>query len=140
MGSNRKKGAGEEAPYGIFRAEVVSNYPRKTIGSVANRVSTKSGEVHSSNLLPHAWSIDTPAGRGNSGPKLASRLTSLVLEGRFMGLRMWGKALRVIPRLSKEEWDDLDLVARWLIATRSAVLVMTFISAAIAGISFLDRR
>jgi len=51
-----------------------------------------------------------------------------------MGLRMWGKALRVIPRLSKEEWDDLDIVARWLIATRSAVLVMTFISAAIAGI------
>lgn len=51
-----------------------------------------------------------------------------------MGLRMWGKALKVIPRLSKEEWDDLDIVARWLIATRSVVLVMTFISAAIAGI------
>ncbi len=51
-----------------------------------------------------------------------------------MGLRMWGKALQVIPRLSKEEWDDLDIIARWLIATRSVVLVMTFISAAIAGI------
>lgn len=51
-----------------------------------------------------------------------------------MNLKMWGKALRIIPRLSKEEWDDLDIVARWLIATRSAVLVMTFISAAIAGI------
>jgi 1,4-dihydroxy-2-naphthoate octaprenyltransferase len=47
---------------------------------------------------------------------------------------MWGKALRVIPRLSKDEWDDLDIVSRWLIATRAAVLVMTFISAAVAGI------
>lgn len=51
-----------------------------------------------------------------------------------MNVRMWGKALRVIPRLSKEEWDGLDIISRWLIATRSAVLVMTFISAAIAGI------
>ena len=51
-----------------------------------------------------------------------------------MSTRMWGKALRIIPRLSKEEWDDLDIVSRWLIATRAAVLVMTFISAAIAGI------
>jgi 1,4-dihydroxy-2-naphthoate octaprenyltransferase len=47
---------------------------------------------------------------------------------------MWGKALRGIPRLSTEEWQDLDIISRWLIATRAAVLVMTFISAAIAGI------
>jgi len=47
---------------------------------------------------------------------------------------MWKKALLVIPRLSKEEWDRLDVIARWLIATRAAVLIMTFISAAIAGI------
>ena len=47
---------------------------------------------------------------------------------------MWGKALRIIPRLSKDEWDQLDVVAKWLIATRAAVLIMTFISAAIAGI------
>jgi len=46
---------------------------------------------------------------------------------------MWGKALRIIPRLSKAEWDRLDVIARWLIATRAAVLIMTFISAAIAG-------
>lgn len=50
-----------------------------------------------------------------------------------MSVRMWGKALRVIPRLSREEWNELDLLSRWLVATRSAVLVMTFISAAIAG-------
>lgn len=51
-----------------------------------------------------------------------------------MNLTMWGKALRVIPRIDKKEWDALDVVSRWLIATRAAVLIMTFISAAIAGI------
>lgn len=51
-----------------------------------------------------------------------------------MNVAMWGKALRVIPRLSKEDWNGLDIVARWLIATRSAVLIMTFISAAFAGL------
>jgi 1,4-dihydroxy-2-naphthoate octaprenyltransferase len=52
----------------------------------------------------------------------------------MLNVAMWGRALRVIPRISKEEWADLDLVSRWLIATRSAVLVMTAISAVIAGL------
>ena len=47
---------------------------------------------------------------------------------------MWLKALRIIPRLSKDEWDQLDIISRWLIATRAAVIIMTFISAAIAGL------
>jgi 1,4-dihydroxy-2-naphthoate octaprenyltransferase len=47
---------------------------------------------------------------------------------------MWGRALRVMPKVDKQEWDALDLVSRWLIATRSAVLVMTFTSAAFAGL------
>ena len=47
---------------------------------------------------------------------------------------MWLKALRVIPRITKDEWDRLDILSRWLISTRAAVLVMTFLSAAIAGI------
>jgi 1,4-dihydroxy-2-naphthoate octaprenyltransferase len=47
---------------------------------------------------------------------------------------MWGRALRVMPRIDKQEWDALDLVSRWLIATRSAVIVMTFTSAAFAGL------
>lgn len=51
-----------------------------------------------------------------------------------MNVSMWAKAVNVIPRVSKEEWDGLDVISRWLIATRSAVLVMTFISAAIAGL------
>lgn len=51
-----------------------------------------------------------------------------------MNFSMWRKALQVIPRISKEEWEQLDIISRWLIATRAAVLIMTFISAAIAGI------
>jgi 1,4-dihydroxy-2-naphthoate octaprenyltransferase len=51
-----------------------------------------------------------------------------------MNVAMWVKALRVIPNINKEEWSGLDIISRWLIATRSAVLVITFISAAIAGI------
>jgi len=47
---------------------------------------------------------------------------------------MWIRALRVIPRIDKPEWDALDLVSRWLIASRGAVLVITFISAGIAGL------
>ncbi len=47
---------------------------------------------------------------------------------------MWRKALNVIPDVSKEEWDTLDVVSRWLISTRAAVLIMTFFSAALAGL------
>ena len=51
-----------------------------------------------------------------------------------MNVGMWQKALQVIPRISKEEWQRLDVISKWLISTRAAVLIMTFISAAIAGI------
>ncbi|NPV56520.1 MAG: prenyltransferase [Anaerolineae bacterium] len=51
-----------------------------------------------------------------------------------MNVNMWIKALQVIPRLDKDEWDRLDIISRWLVSTRSAVLIMTFISAAIAGL------
>jgi len=47
---------------------------------------------------------------------------------------MWRKALNVIPEVSKDEWARLDVISRWLISTRAAVLVMTFISAALAGL------
>lgn len=49
-------------------------------------------------------------------------------------IAMWGKALTVMPRIDKNEWDALDIVSRWLIATRAAVIIMTFTSAAFAGI------
>ncbi|HEX9028543.1 MAG TPA: prenyltransferase, partial [Anaerolineales bacterium] len=51
-----------------------------------------------------------------------------------MNVAMWRKALQIIPRISKEEWDHLDVISKWLISTRAVVLIMTFISAAIAGI------
>ncbi|HUI25960.1 MAG TPA: prenyltransferase, partial [Candidatus Kryptonia bacterium] len=51
-----------------------------------------------------------------------------------MNVSMWAKAVNVIPRVSRDEWDGLDVISRWLIATRSAVLVMTLISAMIAGL------
>lgn len=49
-------------------------------------------------------------------------------------MTMWLKALRIVPRVDKAEWMALDLVSKWLIATRSAVFVMTFFSAAVAGV------
>ena len=51
-----------------------------------------------------------------------------------MNFAMWKKALNVIPEVSKEEWDQLDVISKWLISTRAAVLIMTFISAALAGL------
>ncbi len=51
-----------------------------------------------------------------------------------MNFSMWRKALNVIPEVSKEEWDRLDVISKWLISTRAAVLIMTFISAALAGL------
>jgi 1,4-dihydroxy-2-naphthoate octaprenyltransferase len=47
---------------------------------------------------------------------------------------MWVRALQGVPRISKEEWDGLDLVSRWLIATRAMALVLSLISATIAGL------
>lgn len=51
-----------------------------------------------------------------------------------MNFGMWAKALRTIPRITKDEWDGLDIVSRWLIASRAGVLIITFISAGLAGL------
>jgi 1,4-dihydroxy-2-naphthoate octaprenyltransferase len=51
-----------------------------------------------------------------------------------MNVAMWGKALTLTPRPTKEEWRELDPVSRWLIASRAAVLVITLISSGIAGL------
>lgn len=51
-----------------------------------------------------------------------------------MNAAMWGRALRLMPRPTKEEWRELDFVSRWLIATRAAVLVITLMSSGIAGL------
>lgn len=49
-------------------------------------------------------------------------------------VKIWFQALRTIPRVSKEEWQDLDVVAKYLISSRSAVFLMTALSAGIGGI------
>jgi 1,4-dihydroxy-2-naphthoate octaprenyltransferase len=51
-----------------------------------------------------------------------------------MNITMWRKALQVIPHVSNEEWRKLDVISKWLISTRAAVLIMTFLSGAFAGI------
>lgn len=51
-----------------------------------------------------------------------------------MNLAMWQKALKVIPHVSLEEWNNLDLVSKWLLSSRAAVLVMTLISSILAGL------
>lgn len=51
-----------------------------------------------------------------------------------MNVSMWMKALQIIPHVEKEEWERLDVISKWLISTRAAVLIMTFLSGAIAGI------
>lgn len=52
----------------------------------------------------------------------------------MVNVKMWVKALQVIPHVERDEWERLDVVSKWLISTRAAVLIMTFISAAIAGL------
>jgi 1,4-dihydroxy-2-naphthoate octaprenyltransferase len=48
---------------------------------------------------------------------------------------MWRKASwQLIKMDDKKEWDSLDVVSKWLIATRSAVTLVTVYSCIIAGI------
>lgn len=51
-----------------------------------------------------------------------------------MNFAMWGKALQIIPHVSQDEWKQLDVISKWLISSRAVVLIMTFLSAAIAGV------
>jgi 1,4-dihydroxy-2-naphthoate octaprenyltransferase len=58
-----------------------------------------------------------------------------------MNITMWRKALQVIPHVSKDEWQRLDVISKWLISTRAPVLIMTFLSGAFAGIfAFRDGK
>ncbi len=51
-----------------------------------------------------------------------------------MNLKIWGQAVTTMPAVSAAQWAALDIVGRWLIATRASVLLMTFSSAAIGGL------
>lgn len=48
--------------------------------------------------------------------------------------KVWAQALAGMPRLDKAQWDLLDPVSRWLLATRASVLFMTLMSAVFAGL------
>jgi 1,4-dihydroxy-2-naphthoate octaprenyltransferase len=52
----------------------------------------------------------------------------------MIDVKMWGRALDQMPKLSHSEWQALDPVARWLIACRASVLFMTFTAAALGGL------
>jgi len=50
-------------------------------------------------------------------------------------LQMWRKAIWQLIKLDdKKQWDALDVVSKWLIATRSAVTLVTVYSCVIAGL------
>lgn len=51
-----------------------------------------------------------------------------------MTTKMWKEALTTVPKVSPQEWKNLDVISKWLISTRSAVFIMTVISSSIAGI------
>ncbi len=51
-----------------------------------------------------------------------------------MNMKTWAQALNTMPKLSLAEWQELDVVSRWLIACRASVLFMTFMSAALGGL------
>lgn len=52
----------------------------------------------------------------------------------MIDVKMWGRALVGMESVSPEQWQRLDLVSRWLIVTRAAVLFMTFAAAVLAGV------
>jgi 1,4-dihydroxy-2-naphthoate octaprenyltransferase len=52
-----------------------------------------------------------------------------------INFKMWDKALSTLIKMeTKEEWDALDPVSKWLIATRSAVTSVTIYACAVAGL------
>ena len=51
-----------------------------------------------------------------------------------INVRMWARALTEMPKVDQAQWSRLDLIARWLIATRAAVLVMTLSACLISGL------
>ena len=52
-----------------------------------------------------------------------------------INIKMWGQALSGLVKMDdKKDWDRLDVVSKWLIATRSGVTTVTIYSAAIAGL------
>jgi 1,4-dihydroxy-2-naphthoate polyprenyltransferase len=52
-----------------------------------------------------------------------------------INFKMWGKSLSGLIKMeSKAEWDALDVVSKWFIATRSAVTTVTIYACVMAGL------
>jgi 1,4-dihydroxy-2-naphthoate octaprenyltransferase len=52
-----------------------------------------------------------------------------------VNVSMWGKGITTLVKIEdKAEWERLDVISKWLIATRSAVTVATLFSGAIGGL------
>jgi 1,4-dihydroxy-2-naphthoate octaprenyltransferase len=52
-----------------------------------------------------------------------------------INFKMWRRALSELVKMDdKKEWDALDIISKWLIATRSAVTAVTLYSCVIAGL------
>lgn len=52
-----------------------------------------------------------------------------------INFEMWKTAAwQLVKMESKQEWDALDVISKWLIATRSAVTTVTLYSCAVAGL------
>ena len=52
----------------------------------------------------------------------------------MLSIGMWGQALYRMPRVNAEQWQALDPVAKWLIATRASILFTTLTSAILGGL------
>lgn len=51
-----------------------------------------------------------------------------------LNVKMWAKAVMVMPRIEDEEWRRLDFVSKWLVSTRFAAIILTIISVFVAGL------
>ena len=54
--------------------------------------------------------------------------------GVRINARVWWEAVGGMPHIEAARWQQLDAIAKWLVATRAAVLVMTLMSCVIAGL------
>ena len=59
-----------------------------------------------------------------------------------LNFRMWKTALSTLVKMDdKLEWDNLDVISKWLIATRSGVTIVTIYSCIIAGfLAYRDKH
>ncbi len=52
-----------------------------------------------------------------------------------INFKMWGRSLSGLVKMeSKQEWGSLDVISKWLIATRSAVTTVTLYACVIGGL------